>query len=589
MRHFKGIILRFIVILIAIASFLQAQGVYTSGNLTITADDKEPSNVTAITRITGNLTIGGTIATFPDFADLEVVEGNIIIRSLITSSLTELNNIFPALKNVGGAIEIGGDNFFIGNRNVVTISGFSSLTRIEGNLLLGNNPALTTLSGFDALTHIGGIQIIMNELFANIPSFDALTRIEGTLFIEENNSLTTLPSFSALTHIEGDLSIQRLILTSISGFAALDSVGNDFSISYNSALTNLSGFAALNSVGNDFWIFANTALTTLSGGFDVLTSIGRHFTIDQNDQLSSCCGLLRFVDGTVAPGGNTTIANNVAGCNSANEIIANCPPTMLINDDSDIPSNVATITRIDDNLTIGGTITTFPNFAALEVVEGNLRIDNITTETLTALTNIFPVLDTIRGNLIINNNEHLQTITGFTALDSVGTNLRIVGNDALTNLPSFSALTRIGGDFSLQHNGVLSSCCVLLRFVNGTVAPGGSTDISNNVEGCNSEAEIIADCPDEETDEETGDATLGLPSLANNIRFYPNPASQNLYIEEISQETSLIIRTLAGKTLLRTTLHQNQAIDLAFIPQGTYILTLQNAQEQITRRLVIGI
>ena len=56
---------------------------------------------------------------------------------------------------------------------------------------------------------------------------------------------------------------------------------------------------------------------------------------------------------------------------------------------------------------------------------------------------------------------------------------------------------------------------------------------------------------------------LGLPTLAKNLRFYPNPASQTLYIEGISEETSLIIRTLAGKTLLRTSLRQNQAVDLS--------------------------
>ena len=82
---------------------------------------------------------------------------------------------------------------------------------------------------------------------------------------------------------------------------------------------------------------------------------------------------------------------------------------------------------------------------------------------------------------------------------------------------------------------------------------------------------------------------LGLPTPAKDMRFYPNPASHTLYIEGITQETSLIIRTLAGKTLLRASLHQNEAIDLTVLPQGTYILTLQNAQEQRTGRLVIGL
>ena len=83
-------------------------------------------------------------------------------------------------------------------------------------------------------------------------------------------------------------------------------------------------------------------------------------------------------------------------------------------------------------------------------------------------------------------------------------------------------------------------------------------------------------------------AVVGLPTVARNLRFYPNPASQTLYIEGITQETSLIIRTLAGKTLLRATLRQNEAVDITALPQGTYILTLQNAQEQVTSRLVIG-
>ena len=85
---------------------------------------------------------------------------------------------------------------------------------------------------------------------------------------------------------------------------------------------------------------------------------------------------------------------------------------------------------------------------------------------------------------------------------------------------------------------------------------------------------------------------VGLPTLAEDLRFYPNPASQTLYIEGVTQETFLIIRTLAGKTLLRSTLSQNEAIDLTALPQGVYLLTLQsgkeNAQAQITRRLVIG-
>ena len=176
----------------------------------------------------------------------------------------------------------------------------------------------------------------------------------------------------------------------------------------------------------------------------------------------------------------------------------------------------------------------------------------------------------------------LTTISGFDALDDHWRcNLSIENNALLTDLPAFSTLTTIGGNFTVQDNALLSSCCGLLRFVDGTVAIEGDTNISGNATGCESGDAIIANCDAE--------PVVGLPAVDEGLRFYPNPAAQTLYIEGISQETSLIIRTLAGKTLLRTTLHQNQAIDLADLPQGTYILTLQNAQEQSTRRLVIGI
>ena len=85
------------------------------------------------------------------------------------------------------------------------------------------------------------------------------------------------------------------------------------------------------------------------------------------------------------------------------------------------------------NLTISGTITTFPNFAALEVVQGNLEINGITTAALINLNNIFPALDSVRGNLYIVNNSKVKTLSGFAELDSVGKGLRILDNNALND------------------------------------------------------------------------------------------------------------------------------------------------------------
>ena len=289
---------------------------------------------------------------------------------------------------------------------------------------------------------------------------------------------------------------------------------------------------------------------------------------------------------------------------------------LTITEDASLPGNETTLTRIKGNLAISGTITSFPDFAALKVVQGNLTIDDITTSALTDLDDIFPELDTIRGpgfDLFIQNQSVVATITGFAELDTIGGNLSINNNTSLTSIPPFSALkgvegdiviednavlttisgfgalTSVGNNISITGNATLSSCCGLLRLVDNTVVPGGETTISGNASGCESEEAIKADCA---TTSPT--PVLGLPAVGEGLRFYPNPAVNTLYIEGITHETSLIIRTFSGKTLLRTTLHQNGAIDLTALPQnlsqGVYLLTLQSSKEggkeQITSRLV---
>ena len=100
---------------------------------------------------------------------------------------------------------------------------------------------------------------------------------------------------------------------------------------------------------------------------------------------------------------------------------------LTIATDTDITGAVGTLTRIRGDLTIGGDITTFPNFAALEVVEGNLTISGLTDGSLVDLASIFSVLTEVQGNLIIQNNANVATITGFVALREVDGNVSIGG------------------------------------------------------------------------------------------------------------------------------------------------------------------
>ena len=389
-----------------------------SSGFSINADGDVPSHVSLLRRITGDLTIGGTITSFPNFAALEVVQGNLVIDNITTATLTDLNNIFPALDSVRGNLQI------LSNAQVETITGFAELDSVGGFFNFQNNAALTAVPVFDALTNAGGIGISINAALTAIPTFSKITTTQN-VSITNNIGLTAISGFNALTRITNfDLTItDNAQLETIAGFDVLERVERAFGIERNVKLTTLPTFNALTHTGG-FGIAGNTALTTISG-FEALATVPGNFTIRGNTALASCCAFLPIANNTLTPGGTTDISGNKAGCNTQAQITNTCAADITIAQDSDVPGNVANIKRITGDLTIGGTITTFPNFADLEVIEGNLDINGITTATLTALADIFPALKRVDGNFVIQNNTQVATITGLGALNNLGGTLLI--------------------------------------------------------------------------------------------------------------------------------------------------------------------
>ena len=81
-----------------------------------------------------------------------------------------------------------------------------------------------------------------------------------------------------------------------------------------------------------------------------------------------------------------------------------------------------------------------------------LLLGGLTDGSLVDLASIFSVLTEVQGNLIIQNNANVATITGFVALREVDGNVSIggagtnEGNAALTAAPALEALTTIGGN-----------------------------------------------------------------------------------------------------------------------------------------------
>ena len=213
---FQKICLKCIILVLLCSAVLQvrSQAVVHNGDLDILSDGDVPNNVTSITHITGNLTVGGSISSFPDFVALEMVDGNINIGGILqplSSSLTTLSAIFPALTTIGGTLK------------------------------MIRNPHLKVLSGFDVLQSIGvDLFISYNNTLISIPEFSMLKRIGRNFRIGS-------PVFWGLTG--------NRLLTGISGFDMLEHVAGDISIQSNSALTSVTPFPSLNYVGGGIIYF----------------------------------------------------------------------------------------------------------------------------------------------------------------------------------------------------------------------------------------------------------------------------------------------------------------------------------------------
>ena len=455
--------------------------------LTINSDEDIPDNVMRLTRIQGNLTIGGTITSFPDFSNLTLVEGNLVISGLTNGSIA-LDRIFPLLSEVKGDLNIQN------NGTVKAITGFAQLNRIGGTLLIQTHSALTHLPTFDALsTATGVIDISENNVLSASPSFSSLTTTAGVA-IANNAALTRILGFNSLTDITNmNLVIENnSILTTLSGFDALRRIEGNLSIRLNTQLPTLPTFNALTSVA-DISIMGNAALTSILG-FGSLTTIGSNLSIQGNTSLSLCCGLLSVANGALVPTSTLTISGNASGCSSQTEITNTCSASLTIDDPADVTAALATLVRIKGNLTIGGTIMTFPDFAALRVVEGNLTIRGITTNTLADLNNIFAALENVRGTLTIDNNEFVQSLSGFGALETVGNDFILTDNILLATLPTFATITRIGNDFTISGNTVLSACCDLHRLIDEVLTGSSTITISGNAAGCSNRADITTNC-----------------------------------------------------------------------------------------------
>ena len=167
------------------------------------------------------------------------------------------------------------------------------------------------------------------EIDSFVVWYPSVPFINGDLTIKEgiNETISSLEPLSFLLEIIGDLDVDGTgTLSNLEGLHNLTTVGGDLSITNNNALESLSGLASLTDCIGNIRIVNNAALQSITNGNNLSSVYIDLVTIQGNPQLAICAEpfLCEFLDN----GGQATIINNAQGCNSVNQVKADCAATM---------------------------------------------------------------------------------------------------------------------------------------------------------------------------------------------------------------------------------------------------------------------
>lgn len=406
-------------------------------------------------------------------------------------------------------------------------------TQAEVDDLLANYPNCTELAGFVNIAHEAGT----SDPITNLNGFINITTI-GELVIKETTNLTDLTGLSGLTQVNSGISIlDNIALTSLNGIENLTAIGANspftmLTIAGNTALTDITAFQNVNS-GFIHWtlIDGNPSLTSLEGMDNmVFDPLMFDFQITNNPNLSVCA--VEKICEYITSGGAATINGNAPGCETIGEVTTNCqinypscpendvtlttqaevdqflvdypfcaiiPGMLTINDAGTDPiTNLDGLQNIQTiyGLTIQNTtLTDFSGLDALETINGNVVIDNISGNNI----NFLSGFTMIEGNLVIQNNTALTNLTALNTLTHLDGSLEIKNNDALTTLSGLdNIIANTISNLVIENNDNLSACnmnavCIYL-------ANDWPATISGNDTGCDTISEVegtcnIAECP----------------------------------------------------------------------------------------------
>jgi hypothetical protein len=228
---------------------------------------------------------------------------------------------YPGCTQLNNALGISGNS-------VTNLNGLSQIEGIgttgAGGPLIISCPNLTNLSGLDNLTFVGGSVSIANTGITNFNGLGSLVNVRGTINIDGNPNIVDFTGLDALEFAEGLQAINCEQLISFNGLGVIvpEFFPSSINISSNPNLPNLNGLEGWQQVGN-FTVSDNAILNSIDAVADMELFGTINIIISDNPNLSFCAIEMvcnSFQDPVIVH----IINNNASGCNSENEVEAQC-------------------------------------------------------------------------------------------------------------------------------------------------------------------------------------------------------------------------------------------------------------------------
>ncbi|MFK7924852.1 MAG: T9SS type A sorting domain-containing protein [Bacteroidia bacterium] len=429
--------------------------------------------------------------------------------------------------------------FIRGNDALISLNGLDSLFQIGTELVIENNPVLQSLQGLGNLKTVGSdCMIESNPVLSSLQGLDALESIGGNLWLFGDDALSDLSGLGSLQDIGESLLVKsNKNLRDFSGIGALDSLGGSLDIADNPELIDFTGLESLRQIDEFLMLIENPKLFNMQG-LNGLASIGRRLALLNSHSIQSFSGL----DNLTQIGDGLLIWRN--------QQLKNCLGLEALEE-------------------IGGYGLSISNNENLNQLSGftSLReINFLTIETCPQLIDLqgFESLIRINGGLQIQNNQNLESFRGLEYLLSGSLNnfLAITQNPTLSDISSLERIIQTD-TISIQYNPSLSQCeiqtvCNQLEKMPDAVA------ISNNLAGCNTQAEVLLACAQKPD------------PVQFEFRLFPNPSRGTLFLEinsELLTITQVDLIDMQGKILSRTSTIPDY-FDLSALNIGLYCLIL---------------